>query len=475
MTSRVAWLQKLLDPRRNIDQECGHPCDIDVEDYRRAFKRGDIATRVVTIFPEESWKESPIIVEDDKGDETAFEKAWDDLQKKHNIYSTLTRADVLSGIGRFGVILLGLDDGLTMDQPIVGINEDGTTVEGATPTERKLLYLRPFDESLILVVMLQQDPLNPRYGLPLFYDLKFTDTILGQDASTKRLRVHWSRVIHVADNRMSSDVFGLPRLERVFNRYLDLMKVAGGSGEMFWKGGFPGLSLEAITDAEGQAAEIDPVATKAQIEDYMNGLQRYIATVGLTVKSLTPQVADPRPHVDIQVRLIAMSLGIPWRIFMGSEAAQLASEQDSGAWNARIKRRREDYLGPLLIRVFIDRLIACGVLPTPLKDGTYVVEWPDLNTPSDKDKAAVTAQRTQALTQYVSTGADALMPPFHFFTLVMGMTDDEANAVIDAAGTQMVSQLKPPPPPPVIVAPGGPMPKRNGLPAPTPVPALRGQ
>ena len=45
---------------------------------------------------------------------------------------------------------------------------------------------------------------------------------------------------------------------------------------------------------------------------------------------------------------------------------------------AGAKERQEGYLTPFVIRPFVDRLIALGVLPTP-EEG-YIVFWPDLGT-----------------------------------------------------------------------------------------------
>ena len=427
LLERKLWLQRMLDPRRDIDYECGHPEIVTCEDYRRLFYRGDIAARVVSVWPEESWAERPVIFETEEETETEFERAWDSLDRRLHVLSCLQRADILSGIGRFGIVLLGLNDGRPLSEPATGINERG---EPEGNPKQELLYLRPLDESLVSINELQGDPTNPRYGQPLWYDVRFEDQ---GGVKVQSGRVHWSRVIHLADNRTSSDIYGTPRMEKVINRLLDIRKIAGGSGEMFWKGGFPGLSMEAMPNAD-EVVEFDREDLKGQLEAYMNGLQRYLATVGMTSKQLTVQVADPGPHLEVQLRLISVAIGVPWRIFLGSEAAQLASIQDMRAWNRRLHRRREDYLSPYVISPMLDRLINLGVLPRPTR---YNIHWPDLNSPSDSDKAEVAAKKTEALAKYVQGGCDILMPPFFFLTLFLGLSDAEARAVInDSLGNQ---------------------------------------
>ena len=432
MMERQALLQSLLDPRRDIEAECGHPVSLNIADYMNMYRRGDVASRVVRVWPEECWSEPPDVYESEEPEDTAFEEAWDALELEHNIYSMFERADTLSGIGRFGIILLGLDDGKDLNQPVEGLLENGTFKETAI-AERKLIYIRVFDETCLSIASLESDRNNSRYGQPKTYNIQFQDTAVGQQASVFTLPVHWSRVIHVADNRVSSEIYGLPRLEPVVNRLLDLKKISGGSGEMFWKGGFPGLSIEVMPEvAKDGGVDMDVESTKSQVDKYMNGLQRYLALSGMTAKSLAVQIADPSPHTDTQLKLIAAAMGIPWRVFIGSEAAQLASEQDIRTWNRRIGRRRSNYVSPYLIRPTIRRLIDIGVLVRP-EDNKFFIHWDDLNSPSNLDKAKVAEGLSNAMVKYVAGGADRFMKPFHFLTLVLGMSDEEAQSVVSEA------------------------------------------
>jgi hypothetical protein len=191
---------------------------------------------------------------------------------------------------------------------------------------------------------------------------------------------------------------------------------------------------------DGAVVEYDKEATKEQMDAYMNGLQRYVATVGMQVKSLGVQVADPRPHMEMQIQLIGITLGVPWRLLMGSEVGQLASGQDSISWNRRVERRRQNYLNPYVIRALVDRLISKGCLPVPQAEGgKYCVDWEDLNSPSDDEKATVAQKQTASMSQYVQSGMEMLIPPFHYFTLILGFSDDEAQAIIDAAAADVAS------------------------------------
>lgn len=411
--TRRSLLTKLLDTRRDINDECGYPADITPAQYRILYDREGIATRVVKVYPEESWAMDPEVYETEDSDETEFEEAWKEIRDRLNVWHYMERVDELSGIGRFGVILLGFDDGQDLNQEVLG---DGLNLQ----------YLRVFDESVVDIKSIDTDQTSPRYSLPTMYSIDFQDTT--SSSTSRTLNVHHSRIIHIADNRDVSEVYGVPRMQILFNRLYDLRKILGGSGEMFWRGAFPGYSVEVMPEMTG--ASLDTDSLRQTMTDYMDGLQRYIAVEGVNVKSLTPQVADPSNHVDAQLKAIALTLGIPQRILFGSEEAKLSSSQDMMTWNKRLKRRQSKYLSPMMIRPFVDRLIQYGVLPEPTE---YMVSWPDLNAPTDQDKAEVTKTLTEAMSKYVGGDVEMMIPPAEFLTHIAKLDQEVVEAIMDAA------------------------------------------
>jgi len=468
---RSQFLTKLLDPRRDIDDECGYPKEISAQQYRYLYDREGIAQRVVAMMPTECWASDPHVRENEDADLTEFEETWELLQKEMNLFHFLARADEMSGIGAFGILLLGIGDGQDMGQPVEGISETGEKVGNA---QHELLYCRVFDESLVEVATFETDEGNPRFGQPLTYNVTFADprnedTVGLTSPTGTQKTVHWTRCLHLADNRKSSEIFGVPRMRPVYNRLYDLRKLLGGSAEMFWKGAFPGIAFEVNPDLGD--VELDAAALRTEFDAYSNGLQRYLALAGVSAKSLAPQVANPEAHINSQIKAIAITLSIPWRIFVGSEQAQLASSQDKHTWNTRLAHRQHKYVGPLVVRPFIDRLITFGILPEVEE---YFVEWEDLASPSDEDKAIVAAKVVEAIAKYVQAGVDTLVPPMEFFTIIMGMPAEQAEAIIEAADEQ-ADELEleeedvemPVPPLPGEPLPGEPLP---GEPVPPPIP-----
>lgn len=418
-TARSNALRQYLNPRIDMNHECRYPDTISINDYARMYARFGIATRVVNIMPEESWNVYPVITETEDQTETAFEAEWEALEKNKKVMSYMQRIDILSGIGEYGVLLLGINDGGDMDKPVPGINLKTGKKEGNSNFE--LLFLKALPQSVVEIATNNADMSSARFGLPEIYNIEFQGTMEG---SSQTLRVHWTRLIHIADNRESSEIIGVPRMKPVYNYLLDARKVLSGSGEMFWKGGFPGLSFETMPEP-GQPA-LDTDSLEDQIENYFNGQQRYLATEGLTVKSLKPQVSSPKDHIEANLRAIAISKGIPYRIFLGTEEGKLAGGQDSTAWNKRVAGRQTKYVSPYIVRPVIDRFIAFGILSEPKE---YTIVWADLNVPSEVEEASVADKITGAMAKYVASGVDNLIAPFEYFTMTLGFTDEQARAV----------------------------------------------
>lgn len=428
---------------RDLDNECGYPVTPTVDLYHQLYDREGIATRIVEVFPDECWSVYPQVYETEKDIRTGFERAWDKLCDDIDPLHYLHRADILSGIGHFGVLLLGLADGRSLDRPAPGINKKGLKSLKKTESRNKLIYLMPFPEQLVRIVEFEKDPYNPRYRQPTMYALRMSDPTVESESTSlvsemKEVVVHWSRILHIADNRKSSEVFGVPRMRPVLNRIFDIRKVLGSSAEMFWKGGFPGYTFETYPDIAAEA-ELNQEELELQIEEYVKGLKRYMANVGGSFKSLAPQVADPTNHLVQQVSVVCATLGVPLRIFMGSEAGHLASTQDAGTWNRRLGRRQRMYLTPKIIKPFIQRLVLLGVLPEPER---ILVNWLDLNSMSDLEKSKVALTKAQALMQYVTGGVETAFPLKEFLTFVLGMSVEEAEAVLLAVrgNTNMVSK-----------------------------------
>jgi len=402
---------------RDIYEALGYKKEPDYRDYLTMYRRHEVARAVVNKPVTASWRRPPEIVEIQnagrKKEETQFERAWKDLATKLKLWHYFERVDRLSRIGEHAVLLVGYDDGARLEEP----------VESA----KKVLFVQAYGEGTSKVVVTSEDPKDPRFGRPTFYSLDVRGV-------TGTKRVHHSRIIHVSGDNLENDVAGTPALESVFNRLIDIERVAGASGEMYWRGAFVGFGLKVDKDANVGAQTLTQL--KDEMELFIHGLQRYIRLRGVSIEQLAPQVYDPSKHIDAFVRLIALGAEIPKRILEGSERGELSSAQDERAWNDTVESRQKRHCEDKIIRPFVDGAVIVGALP-PTGDEGYICPWPGLLEKSEKDTAEVGAIRSKSLRDYVDAdGADTIVPPKEFLTEVWGLSDEKAELIIAAVDDQ---------------------------------------
>jgi len=365
---------------RDIYKALGFENSLTFKHFWEQYKRGDIAKRIIEAPVTESWRLPPMVVENDENEPTEFEKQWQQLVDEKKVLNYLLRSDKLSGIGRYSGLLLGLNDGGSLDQPVGNATE--------------LLYLRPYKEENITIQTFVEDITNERFGLPELYEIQ-TTTVASNNNSTKTRLVHWTRIIHIAEGLLEDDVFGTPRLEAVFNQLKNLELVSCGSAEMFWRSALPGFAFILDKDAVLDSS-LTEATMEADMEKYFHNLQRTINVQGMDIKNLAPTVADPSNHVDVFVSLISGATGIPKRILIGSERGELASSQDETAWNKRLEERRQNFISPNIIDPFIKRLQEFGIL----SEAKYTIEWKPIAVPSEKEKAEIVKTLSEAIATY---------------------------------------------------------------------------
>lgn len=398
---------------RDIYNALGYKIDIEYRDYAARYLRQDMAKAIINRPVKDTWRGEVNIIESDDDEETKLEKQWKELDKKLKLKSAFVRLDKLAGLGKYAILLLGFAD--------VKKKEDW---QKPITTAKELLYVKPVAEGSISISRYDEEPSSKRYGLPETYSIELRKA----GNKTESVKIHHSRVLHVVDEMLEDEVIGVPRLEAVFNRLMDLEKLVGGDAEMFWRGARPGYSGSIKEGFKLNKAEKD--ALREQFDKYEHELTRFITAQGLDIKSLAQQIADPSGHVEVQIQMISAVTGIPKRILMGSERGELASSQDRDEWLSFIQTRREEYAEPRIIRPFVDKCIELGILAKPSDD--YSVEWPDLFALSEKQRTEIGKARAEAIAKYASSAmSEQIMPPEAFLEKCLGLTEDEVEMIIE--------------------------------------------
>lgn len=416
---------EMYDGNRDINSSCGYPDEPAPAEYDWMYKRFGVAKRVVNILPDESWKVLPTVRDTEDAEESPWEKEVVALNDKFKFFNYLTRLDRTCGIHSYGVLFFGLDDVENSNQLIQPV-----------ASKANLLYLKVFNGERAQVATYDTDATSPRYGLPETYRLDFAEPLAQGSAGIATQTVHHSRVLHVADNLEDGESFGEPRLRPVYNRLLDLRKLYGGSGEMFWQGANQGLAMNI--DPNADLSDDDFARFQTQMDDYSQGLSRKIVTQGGSIQTLGAQVADPTKHLMAQLQFIATTIGVPLRVLLGSEQAQLASSQDTANWNSRLHRRQVDHNGPRILKPFLDKMIELGMLPVP-KNNEYQTHWQDLDTLSDMDKAVVAKAESEAINIYASGASGGVVERDIWLRETMGWDDKTIVANGEAIdGTELL-------------------------------------
>lgn len=379
---------------RDLYLALGYDRTLTVEILRARYARGGIAGRVVDALPKATWRGGLELVEDENPKtDTKFEKAWKEFDKRLKVVPKFQRIDILASLSSYAVLLIGADGAFDVELPKGDGTPDGITAltpfaGGLGPQWTSMTNRQGFNSVSTIgadatITEFETDVHNPRFGLPKFYRLKR----IGLDSPAMGVPVHWSRIIHVAEELLDDDVFGAPALERVWNLLDDLDKVTGGGAEAFWLRANQGLNinLDAEMDLGGENSE-EMIALKAEIAKYVHRMQRVMKTRGADVKTLGSDVAEFGGNADAILTQIAGAKAIPKRILTGSEMGELASSQDRENWRDQVVGRREGYADPMIVRSLVDRLVDYNYLPTPAKP--YVVRFAAITTMTEEEKAA---------------------------------------------------------------------------------------
>lgn len=395
---------------RDLFDVLGYKDSIDFNDYLAKYHRQDIAGVIVDKPPRTTWRDGVQVVEKneegeavtpDEGDRdpTDFESEFQQLVESDGLelISRWKRGDQLSRIGRFGIIAVGTRDMNSLEQPLEDDSLSGID---------DILYLKPFHEGSIDIEDWVEDETQERFGRPLMYEINEKPDNMGatQDVFViEDTKVHHSRVIHLTEFKTTSEVFGRPVLQRVYNLLDDLIKVVGGSAEMAWLGAKSGMHFDIDPDFDGTVDE-DELTEKAQ--EWANYLRRWIITQGVDVESLDSQDLDPTGKVDVAVGFISAVTGIPKRVLTGSERGDLASTQDQQNYFGTIGERRTSHVEPHIIRPTLDMLIRAGAMSEP--ENGYAVKWPSLFELSDQEKAEIMETKAAAISD-LSAGSPSVL------------------------------------------------------------------
>lgn len=393
----------------------GYPSEneLNFETYWTRYRRTAPAHGIIEKFPNDTWQDWPEIVDDsDTEGQTEFEEAVEDLFGQPDTYHSreslrktpkhwLRTADKMATLGEFSVILLGVNDSADPSEPIAGFDEgdiqrdvgedgedDGSAASKPFDGLDDLKFVGAFSQNEVKDFEVDTDITSDTFRLPESYEIEYTDEGDKDD-------FHYSRVIHVPEGVLTDPLRGTPGLLPIFHELLNIDKILAASAEGYWRGAYQGFVIKPPTNADGVPLHFidggespqDSSELAQQINQYTDNFRRTITSTG-DIEQLDASIASPQDHLEGQYRSISTAKDAPSSILMGNETGERATTEDREMWHEQIGGRRNNFAEPVILRPFIDRLIAIGVLPEPAGEG-YDVEWPPLAEPSEAEEADI--------------------------------------------------------------------------------------
>lgn len=394
---------RMYDGDRDLDAILGRrdTTAITTDMMTERYERVSLANSIISKPVNATWRRPPAI-NDGKDRTTPLCEEWEVLVTKHNLWSAFKRGDKLATLHRYAVLLLGFSGG-----------EDDNLARPVTGNQQ-LIYVKPYGERFIQEIILDTDLRSERYGRPVTYRLREqTITSTAKVASIRTFDVHYSRIIHIAQGELEVEDEGLPALLPVWDDLDDLIKVKGGSAESYFRAAAEDIMVTLDKDFQFPTTE-EREAYRSEIEDRMHRLSRSMIMRGGTAEILRGHEVDPTGIFDVIAKLVAGQTGIPQRILFGSEAGTLASAQDESNWASVIAERQLTYAEPEILRPFVNKMIAHGILPAPengvIHFGNYDPKsgewgWPSIEQMNDSEEADIADKRANAMQKAADVAA----------------------------------------------------------------------
>lgn len=365
--------------------EYGFPVDVDFDMLYWLYRREGIAFGAVEKLIGRCWSDDPEVIEgdetDNKKEKTPWERENDAVLSAPWLWKGFAEADRRRLVGRYAGLILHVADGTpskpsAWDQPVPR-RSASYRLDKVTPAWANSLTVTEWDK----------DPNSSTYGEPLYW--QYQEAASNGFAGVQR-KIHRDRIFILGDYR--GDAIGF--LEPVFNAFVSLEKVTGGSGESFLKNAARQMAINYEKDIDfasiAKKHGIKPEALHAEIQKAARDLNMGNDTLLITqgASAITPMVtavADPKPTFDVNLQTVSAGVDIPSKILVGNQTGERASTEDEAYMNKRCQGRRDRDMAPEVLDL-TRHLMRIGVVTETQK--MLTVMWGDLTLPTKTERLA---------------------------------------------------------------------------------------
>ena len=405
--------------KRNLNDIYGYPETVSIpfQDLYQISRREGIANRLTFGTARTCWREGFKIVNDNEDEQ--LEGEIKELTKR-GLINKIERADILNRIGSFSVLFVGIPDGLDPREPVGRVSGNAL----------KSIYFKPFAYDGIEISGVIQDKKDPRFGLPEFYTVqKQSRGDANKDIAVSSMVVHWTRIIHMNEGALDSDVEGMGYLEPIYNRLLDINKTIGGSSEAYFRNAKGKIAYEVNPEFAATLTGESRTALDDGAKKFTNEYQDHTFAAGSTVKTLVTPHYTPKDTVMVALWEISGYSGYPIRILTGEGSGQLAGSEDQLALNAIISDRQNAVCAEWVARLF-EILSMAGAIKW---DDNWTIEFPKQSTTTEIQQADLDNKKADTLmkisTAKTSIGGDEI--EFRSALDELGLEDIKTETVDD--------------------------------------------
>jgi hypothetical protein len=403
---------------RDLYAVYGYPRVRDYAMYYEQYQSGDIANAIVAKPARSCWRDKAYLTATQESDESISDDIFNDLDKI-GMFDALEKADILNRIGSYSLLYIG---GLP--------GEVNRAVDGTA--NLKDIYFSQWSQDSAQIDTYDTDMGSRRYGLPTSYTLTPTCNDGNSNAIDTRqgMKVHWSRIVHLAEGSLDNNISGISSLEPVFNRLLDIQKVIGGAGEAYYINMARKFLMEIDKETVLPEGYFEETAEMAQ--EYINNQEIIMGAKGAKITAVSVSHADPTGTVTVAMQAISGATGIPIRILTGEGAGQLAGNEDKASWNQLISDRQNQVCAGWLDAV-LAILANANAITLP---EVYYTKWPKPEAMDELTQAEVNLKEAEtadayatALNKYtLSPGVQNIIGEEQFAEEIMHLDPDEVAA-----------------------------------------------
>ena len=403
------------------------------------FYGDDIAAKIVGKLPSEMFRRGY----DVDGDQAyAVKDAIKDLDLNRKIRLAITWARLYGG----AAVVLGIDDGQELDQPL---GEDLSCVRGVK-------FANVIDRRYLIPIQYYTDPSQPHFGEPEIYELVVP---VGFSIAA---RIHASRILRFDGtevdvvNRQRNGGWSYSVLQRVYDTVQKFANAFGAASQLATDAGQAVFTIKGWSSAVGAAAAAAAARMTMVDQQRSSGRAVVLDADKETFSREGVQLSGLPDLLDRFMIRTAAAAEMPVTILFGQSPAGMnaTGESDLTQWYDHVAASQADTVLPALERVAM--LVTAGKWAGEFK-------FHPLREPDDKGRADT--EKTQAETWQIYINAGVVLPEevklAEFADIPVDVDVEALQAIIEAE--QELAANPPPPPPPGAIMPGVP---GNQLPAP---------